>query len=255
MVKSEQQRQKKLARRKTKEKQKKQQLARQKQQLTSLAGKMSVAAKGHILDCMAGPFEDGMSTILLSRQAPGGQVAIAIFLLDLYCLGVKNTIADYWTPVRYREMRDNLIDRHRLQPIQPGVARGVVEAAVQYAASFGFAPHADYPKMLPIWDDIEPESVEGLVEFGKEGKPFYVNGPHDDETMQRLVLQQLKKSVGEGNYHFMVGGPQGPSMNALDFDDLEFLVSKEIEEEEEEDEAGSLTLDGKVTSRRIDAAE
>ena len=174
-------------------------MAQQKQQLASVAGKMSFAANGKILDCMMNEPTQGMATVLFSRQAADGQIAVAVFLLDLYCLGVKDTIADYWAPTRYNEFREKLVSEQGLERISPGMACGVVEAAVEYADSFGIAPHADYRKMVAIWGDVVPEPIDGRVEFGRDGKPIYVAGPHDSPMKQRSILQKLEASAGEGN--------------------------------------------------------
>jgi hypothetical protein len=46
------------------------------------------------------------------------------------------------------------------------------------------------------------ERVGGCdIEFGRDGMPFYVQGPYDDA---RHILQTLDASVGAGNYQFYV---------------------------------------------------
>jgi hypothetical protein len=47
--------------------------------------------------------------------------------------------------------------------------------------------------------------AKGRIEFGRDGQPFYLNGPYDNPT---AVLRTLERSVGAGNFHFSVaGGP------------------------------------------------
>jgi len=41
-------------------------------------------------------------------------------------------------------------------------------------------------------------------EYGREGKPFYVSGPHDTPAGIQTILDQLKRRVGEGNYDYLV---------------------------------------------------
>lgn len=45
--------------------------------------------------------DQGMSSVLVSRQLPSGNVAYAVFLLDAYCLGVKGTFFDIVSRARY----------------------------------------------------------------------------------------------------------------------------------------------------------
>jgi hypothetical protein len=41
----------------------------------------------------------------------------------------------------------------------------------------------------------------GEVTFGKDGKPFFVNGPNDNT---RAIVDQLEKTAGTGNYNYLV---------------------------------------------------
>ncbi len=249
MVKSEQHRQKKLARRKAKDQRAKRQLIQQKQQLASLMGKMTAASSGKIVHCAIGEIEAGMGMVLISRQAPTGQIAVAVFLLDLFCLGVKNAMGTYYAPSQYNDMYDDIRTKHMMKSARPEVARGLVEAAIEYAENLGFSPHADYRKMQPIWGDVEPQSIEGLYEFGENGKPTYVSGPMDDSVKQRRILETLTHTVGEGNFKFVLMGDMGDAGFLPHFDN----ALPGIEQEDEETHAR--TVEGTVTSQRIDAAE
>ncbi|MBE8987818.1 DNA-binding response regulator, partial [Nostoc sp. LEGE 12450] len=40
------------------------------------------------------------------------------------------------------------------------------------------------------------------IECGRDGKPFYVNGPHDNP---KKIMETLKRSRGEGNFDFLIG--------------------------------------------------
>jgi len=37
--------------------------------------------------------------------------------------------------------------------------------------------------------------------FGKNGKPFFIAGPHDNAAR---ILKQLEKTAGPGNYDYLV---------------------------------------------------
>src|SRR5438128_1141645 len=87
-------RQKQLERRAAKRKAKHHQIVR----ATSggLAQRMAAAASWPILDSFASLdlWDKGIGWVCLSRQLPGGAVAFGVFLIDRYCLGVKNAMAD-----------------------------------------------------------------------------------------------------------------------------------------------------------------
>ncbi|EMI53708.1 hypothetical protein [Rhodopirellula sallentina] len=212
MAKSEQQRQKKLARKKAKDRQKKQQLVREKQQLVSLSGKMAAAASGRILNARMAEPKSGLATVLFARQAPNGHVAVVVFLVDTYCLGVKNVIAGYRSMTDYREMLEDLSEKHRLQERSPGTLRGFIEGAVAFAGRFGLPPHADYRKVSPIWGDVESEPTGDAFEFGRDGKPVYVPGPFDDDAMRLLVLSRLGEHLDVGDFEAAVVEVGGADM-------------------------------------------
>ena len=50
------------------------------------------------------------------------------------------------------------------------------------------------------------------VVFGKDGKPFYVAGPYDDERKSASVLSRLKRTIGDGNYDFIAGLYNSPDL-------------------------------------------
>ena len=40
--------------------------------------------------------------------------------------------------------------------------------------------------------------------FGKDGKPFYINGPNETSVQSQQIINQLSKKCGEGNFDFMM---------------------------------------------------
>ncbi|MEO9592982.1 hypothetical protein [Rhodopirellula bahusiensis] len=233
MAKSEQQKQKKLAKLKAKEQRKKKELARQQQMMASMAGKMRAAATGSIVDCMISPellvqkpASPAIGHVMLSRTAPGGQIAAAFFLIDLGCMGVKDATGNYRTQTEYNDVIADMRSRQMVQPCPPEFARGVVEAAIAYAESCGLQPHPDYNKFAPLWHHIEPASVGEAISFGFEGKPTYVAGPFDDMARQTRIYNRMLDTLGEGNFDFAMA-----TLGAQNFDDFELDEEIELDEE------------------------
>jgi hypothetical protein len=59
---------------------------------TGLAGRIRVASKGRVIHCVmpSGLFEIGIGHIIVARALPSGQLGCAWFLVDVFCLGVKD---------------------------------------------------------------------------------------------------------------------------------------------------------------------
>src|SRR5262249_8424990 len=89
----------------------------------------------------------GLAGVLVARAAGHNRVKAAGFLVDVYCLGVKNA----WPP---REMAASRLPEHtdkffvafsgRHMPAPAELARHLVYGAVDYARGLGFDPHTDF---------------------------------------------------------------------------------------------------------------
>jgi hypothetical protein len=40
------------------------------------------------------------------------------------------------------------------------------------------------------------------LEFGRDGMPMYIEGPHDDTWR---IMRTLRQNVGDANFHYLVG--------------------------------------------------
>src|SRR5688572_28207785 len=94
-------RQRKLEQRAAKRKEKKHQLV--KQQSVGLGDKLTAANRCPLIHVWVSEdvWSQGLGWVLLSRRLPNGSIAVAVFLLDRYCLGIKNAIAEIVPPSVY----------------------------------------------------------------------------------------------------------------------------------------------------------
>ncbi|MFA6917886.1 MAG: hypothetical protein WC285_03575 [Candidatus Gracilibacteria bacterium] len=67
--------------------------------------------------------------------------------------------------------------------------RGIILGAIDYAKNLGFEPHDDWEKVKEFIEADRPHETKH--KFGKDGQPFYVEGPDDDveEIMRILGIQ------------------------------------------------------------------
>jgi hypothetical protein len=129
-----------------------------------------------------------------------GKCATVCFLVDVWCLGVKSLFVRKQAPGEFRYLIDQLDEREPLRPVSPAYARKLVEESVRYAQGLGLAPPADYAWAQGIFNGIDAAECIATFEFGHDGKPFYVSGPHDSPDKVRRVLS----AVGPGNLEFLV---------------------------------------------------
>jgi hypothetical protein len=150
----------------------------------------------------------GMSGVLVARDT-GAAATVCGYLVDAWCLGVKDTIGPKSVERRkLPEFVSRFFSTWRSHPPVPApleLARHLVFGAADYARGLGFEPHPDFGRgaaLLGAWTEGSSD-----VTFGMDGKPMYLSGPHDDA---RRIVATLRATVGDGNFGFLVEpGPGG----------------------------------------------
>jgi hypothetical protein len=173
--------------------------------MVGTARQIAFAANAPIHECIvpSNLFEAGIGNIIVSRQLPHGQLAVAFFLLDVFCLGVKDAFFQVMSVPEYTHKLQSQAE-FGSQQVEPAYARKLVEDAVAYARSIGLSPHADYRSTQQIFGDIDIEDCTASFEFGKDGKPFYVSGPHDSESKSKRIVNTLAKTCGPDVFDYIV---------------------------------------------------
>jgi hypothetical protein len=223
-------RQKKQERKAAKRKEKKHELVRQ--QSAGLPERLTAAARYPVLHCTIGDrLEDqGMGSVLLSRELPGGRVAVAVFLVDRYCLGVKDVHMEILGRSAYEgKFVRKLHVEMPAHDVPPAEACKQLTEAVAYARRLGLPPYPDYAKAMLLFGDANPADSGAVFEFGKDGKPFFIAGPHDTPERCRRILATLTNTCGPDGFHYLM--PVGPA----DLGDLSPIDEDEEYLEEFED--------------------
>lgn len=148
----------------------------------------------------------GLVGVLVAREHPRlrGDVTVCGYLVDTYCLGVKDALGPRPTG---RNGLDRFVDRFFAvfdgSPVAAPIelARHLVWGAVAYARGLGLEPHPDFRRAAGHLGPLEGTSS---IEFGYEGQPYYIQGPYDDADR---ILRTLERNVGLDNVHFTVSAP------------------------------------------------
>ena len=151
----------------------------------------------------------GLVTALVARRRRHRRGAtVCIYLLDVYCLGVKNaTGPDDMNDQALRRLTDHVFSGYHAPPVPAPIelVRDLVLGAAEYAHMPGFAPHPDFQQAHA---HLGPWTGPSAITFGRDGKPTYVSGPYDDPDH---VLRTLRRAVGPKGFNYTV---------ALDIDEL-----------------------------------
>jgi hypothetical protein len=148
---------------------------------------------------------DGASLafVFVTRSREDGRSDLAGFLVDSYCLGVKDALFDE----NLGEGEANEFVKERLpddlrERIHPACAKKLIEGAVAYAESLGFSPHRDYRKARRILSGIDAALCPREFAYGCEGRPRYVRGMDDDEARVERVCGILEAKFGPEGFDY-----------------------------------------------------
>ncbi|MEU5547862.1 hypothetical protein AB0G85_37055 [Streptomyces sioyaensis] len=149
----------------------------------------------------------GLVTVLVAADsARSAKMQVAGFLLDVWCLGVKNALpAQAMIPSRlavHRHAYFSAFAGHVQVPAE--LARALVFGAAAYARALGFDPEADFEVAAAV---LGEPAAPCPIRFGRDGKPFYVNGPYDDPE---AIVRTLRRTLGDDGFHSALTFPEQP---------------------------------------------
>jgi hypothetical protein len=198
--------QKRLAKQKAKRAEKRRQVARTNS--ANPAIRFQSAASWPIIATLepASLWTQGIGNMTIARRAPNGRIVVAAFLVDVYCLGVKDALWKECGEAEYKTMLARLTSSGGPnRDISPERFSKLVHCAVDYAQSLGLPPHPDFHVARHLMDGIDPSLCDDEFEFGKDGKPFYFAGPNDSQAKARMVAERV--NAAGGHYVVPIGGP------------------------------------------------
>lgn len=145
---------------------------------------------------------EGLLTVLVARRRRHRRkITTCIYLIDAYCLGVKNAMGPDEVDERgLRSLAGFAFSAYSAPPISAPIdlVRDLVLGAAEYALGLGFAPHPDFEQARP---HLGPWEGPSAITFGCDGQPHYIIGPDDDPEH---ILRTLRRTVGDGGFRHTV---------------------------------------------------
>jgi len=154
-------------------------------------------------------FETGMGVVIIIRHKSGGRIEAGVFLLDVYCLGVKNAFFNQFHESEFDAFFEKMYDGRLTIENSGAWGRKLVEGAVAYARNLGFAPHRDYKLGARVMGGISAKECEDTFTYGSEGKPFFISGPNESDARIQLILKALERKCGPKGSNFLIPMPTG----------------------------------------------
>lgn len=185
--------------------------------------------------------EGGLSQVTTARSHINGNITYCSYLVDLHCLGVKDTFYDFnITEEQFDVMRKRMSQGYDLVEIDYALAHNIIHAGWEFGEETGFKPHKDFLSITQYMLEEDNDEIP-LIEIAcgdSDGKPIYVQSPFDDEASVRRIIAQLEKNVGRGNYRFVMQDDiwdeeEDDEEDDEDWDDYDAFFLDDLEEDAE----------------------
>ena len=144
-----------------------------------------------------------LTYLLFVRERSQRPWDAGVFLMDMGCLGVKDAFSATFTSSELDQFRKKVFPNgYREEPAAWG--RKLFEDAVAYGKSLGFKPPRDVKKAARVLGGVRAADCDETFHFGRDGKPFYVQGALHSDAKARRVLNHLTQRLGSDGFHFLV---------------------------------------------------
>lgn len=169
--------------------------------------------------------DSGLAYIIISREHINGNLTVCFYLVDLLCLGVKDTFFRFniskW---EYDEMIEKFTETISMSVVEYNLVHNIIFAALEFAEEIGFKPHKDFESITQYMLEEDDEKIPLIdIACGDEnGRPYYIQGEIDSDAKARQILNHLDKEVGPNNYDYLLSDEMDEDFDDEGIDDKDF---------------------------------
>ncbi len=179
----------------------------------------------------------GMSEVVVSRKRPNGKILFGVYLIDTYCLGVKDVMYHYDYDVEdFEELVEKVFSHFDGYVECPyNDAHNFIYSAIEFAGEAGLNPARDFDV---VGEYILEEDTEDIplkhYPMGHDGKYLLIEGPTHAE---RKYVKMLKERLGDNfQYVVSVGAHDCVASGEYDYDDPDDYEYEDEDEAYDDDE-------------------
>ncbi|MDE6097001.1 MAG: hypothetical protein K2G52_12540 [Muribaculaceae bacterium] len=134
---------------------------------------------------------NGVYVIAVTREHKGGKFTVGVYLIDMYCLGVKDSF--YYFSITPEEFKDRILSSGiNYEETEYVEAHNLIYGALEYAEEAGIEPAREFKVSEFILEPDDDRIPLMEFEFGHNGVRELVVGP-DREEMKHIPT--LEKNV------------------------------------------------------------
>ena len=157
-----------------------------------------------VYECMINEnWEDSrMAQLSVARKHSNGNITVCLYLVDLMCLGVKDTHFMFNLPFHeYQDKMEQIVEGSHSVAIDYVLAHNIIFNGLEFADDYGFKPHKDFTSVTRFMLEEDTDDIELIeIECGYNGQPTYMRGPYDDKVKVKFIISQLERTAGPGNF-------------------------------------------------------
>lgn len=171
--------------------------------------------------------EDGLAQLTISRRHINGNITYCSYLVDLKCLGVKDTFYDFNIPeAHFEQVVERMEQGYALVGVEYALAHNIIHAGWEFGEEIGFKAHKDFLSITRYMLEEDSDAIPFIkIDCGDvDGKPLYVQGPLEDAAAVNRILAQLEKNVGHGNYRFIMQDEIWDEEDEEDWDEVDGMI-------------------------------
>ena len=168
----------------------------------SLPARVLRAANAPLQHCFLteSVFDIGMGTLVLARGATPHHISLSSFLIDVFCLGIKDVMFESVESEVFEMYMDATDAMSPMISVDPSYARKLLRDLAAWSQSIGFAPHRDFAAVERMFGDVSADASDAIFRFGRDGKPVYIPGPSETAPLIRRRIEQLQKYLGDDGF-------------------------------------------------------
>lgn len=143
----------------------------------------------------------GISSVYVIRELNKNSYVLTSYLVDFWCLGVKDTFFKFGISNANLKYIYNRNDE--LVTVSYEDARSLILGAIDFAKIVDIGPHSSW-RGIPSSFIEAHLAYEKKFSFGQEGVHYYFSGPQDYE---RYDVEEILRKVSKANGHYTVHKP------------------------------------------------
>lgn len=158
----------------------------------------------------------GLGQIVVAREHINGKVTLGSYLVDKFCLGVKNTFYKFsMSEYEYDEFVSRVCS-HGAKEISYEEAHNRIFGAVEFAEEAGIEPHKNFKLTQYILEEDDDRVPLIEYEYGKDGK-HYLIAKNNLEASRYLPL--LRKNLGDDFKWVILADPYSTTCDYEGYDE------------------------------------